>query len=73
MKRRNIKTSLSKAGSGQYLNDIIDNVSPQKNIHKAIWESYDDKTWNQMDHVLITARYPRNISDVKSVKEAEAG
>lgn len=43
-----------------------------KRIHKQTWISNDGVTRNQIDHVLVNARYGSNIIDVRSLRGVDA-
>jgi len=44
---------------------------PQKNIHKHTWKSPDERTMNQIDHVLIAKKYRSSITDVRIYRVAD--
>lgn len=46
---------------------------PRKDIHKQTWKSPDERTINQIDHVLIDGRHKSSVMDVKSLRGAECG
>jgi len=44
---------------------------PHRNIHKYTWTSPDDKTHNQIDHVLRDRRWHLSVPDVRCFRGAE--
>jgi len=44
---------------------------PHQNIHKYTWTSPDEKTHDQIDHILIDRRWHSSILDVRSFRGAE--
>jgi hypothetical protein len=44
---------------------------PHRNIHKITWTSPDEKTHNQIDHILLDRRRHSNIFDVRSLRAAD--
>ena len=44
-----------------------------KNIHKLTWKSPDDKTVNQIDHVVINNKWRRSLKDVHTCRGEDAG
>ena len=38
---------------------------PHRNVHKYIWTSPDEKTHNQVDHIIIDRRWRSNILDIR--------
>ncbi|XP_068081518.1 uncharacterized protein [Anabrus simplex] len=46
---------------------------PYKQLHKETWYSCDDKTVNQIDHVLIDNRHRSSITDIRAYRGAEIG
>jgi endonuclease/exonuclease/phosphatase family metal-dependent hydrolase len=44
---------------------------PHRNSHKYTWTSPDEKTLNQIDHILVDRRRNSNILDVHSYKAAD--
>jgi hypothetical protein len=46
-------------------NQIVNSTMfPHRNIHKVTWTSYNRKTQNQIDHILIDRRRNSNVIDV---------
>jgi hypothetical protein len=43
---------------------------PHKNIHLVTWRTFDGKTENQIDHILIKARYKTSMIDRRSYRGA---
>ena len=41
-----------------------------KDIHKMTWRSSDGQSFNQVDHLLIDARYASNVIDVRTLRGA---
>jgi hypothetical protein len=44
---------------------------PHRNIHKYTWTSPDEKTHNQIDHILVDRRKHSNVLDVWSLRAAD--
>ena len=42
-------------------------------IHKLTWKSPDDRTVNQIDHVVINNKWGRSLKDVHTCRGADAG
>ena len=48
-------------------------VFQHKNIHKATWTSPDNRTKNQIDHIVINQKWRRSMKDVKAIRGADIG
>jgi len=44
---------------------------PHRNIHKYTWTSFDGKTHNKIDHILIDTRWHSSILDVRYFRGAD--
>jgi hypothetical protein len=44
---------------------------PHRNIHKYTWTSPDEKTHNQIDHILVDRRRHSTVLDVRSFRSAD--
>jgi exonuclease III len=44
---------------------------PHRNIYKYTWTSPDEKTHNEIDHILVDRRRHSNVLDVRSFKAAD--
>ena len=44
---------------------------PHRNIHKYTWTSPDERTHNQIDHILIERIWHSSTPDVRSFREAD--
>jgi hypothetical protein len=42
-----------------------------QDIHKVTWTSTDDKTCNQINHILVDIRHCMNICDARGMRGAE--
>jgi endonuclease/exonuclease/phosphatase family metal-dependent hydrolase len=47
-------------------------LSPHRNIHKGTWNGPDNRTVNQVGHILIDQRHFSNLLDVRSYRGANA-
>ncbi|XP_053373668.1 craniofacial development protein 2-like [Mercenaria mercenaria] len=56
-------------------NDLVigGSIFPHKNIHKSTWTSPDHTVNNQIDHVTISRRWRRTLTDVRAYRSADAG
>ncbi|XP_052233243.1 uncharacterized protein LOC127846107 [Dreissena polymorpha] len=45
----------------------------QKEIHKFTWTSPDDRTQNQVDHIIINSRWRLSLQDVRVMRHADIG
>jgi len=50
---------------------VTSKMFPHRNIHKYTWTSPDDKTHNQIDHVLIGRRWHSSVLDVRRFRGAD--
>ena len=48
-------------------------VFQHKTIHKTTWNSPDNKTKNQIDHIAINQKWRRSMKDVKAIRGADVG
>ena len=57
------------------LNDMVicGTIFPHKNIHKTTWTSPDDKTTNQIDHILVNRKYRSSVMDTRAMRGANVG
>jgi hypothetical protein len=44
---------------------------PHRDVHKYTWTSPDEKTHNQIDHILVDRRRNLNVLDVRSFRAAD--
>jgi hypothetical protein len=49
---------------------VASTLFSHKDIHKKTWRSPDGQTFNQIDHLLIDARYVSNVMDVRAFRGA---
>jgi hypothetical protein len=47
------------------------NMVSMYGLHKVTWQSPDNETGNQIDHILVDRRHYMNICDVRSTRGAE--
>ncbi|KMQ85216.1 craniofacial development protein 2-like protein, partial [Lasius niger] len=50
---------------------VMSTQFPRKNIHKWTWTSPDDRSHNQIDHVLIEKRGASSIKNVRTYRGAD--
>ena len=55
-------------------NNVIINgtLCSHKNTHKLTWRAPDEKTKNQIDHVLINTRHTKDVTDVRSYRRTDS-
>ena len=46
---------------------------PHRDIHKQTWVLPDGRTMNQIDHILVGAKFRNSLIDVRVMKGAECG
>jgi len=51
---------------------ISGSLFPYKAAHKATWVSFDHITENQRDHIFISQKFRRSLSDVRVKRGADA-
>ena len=44
---------------------------PHKTIHKHTWKSPDNRTYNQIDHILISRKHRSTLQDVRSLRSLD--
>jgi len=44
---------------------------PHRNIHKYTWTSADEKTHNQIEHILIDRRWHSSVIEVQCFRRAD--
>lgn len=49
---------------------IGNTMFPRKDIHKCTWISPDQKTRNQIDHVLIDVRHVSSLTCIRTMRRA---
>ena len=50
---------------------VASTLFPRKDIYKMTWKSPDDRTFNQIDHVLISRRFRTSITNVRTYRGAD--
>ena len=65
----------SRLASFALSNDLVigGTIFAHKNIHKQTWKSPDNRTFNQIDHILINKKHRGALQDVRSMRGAECG
>jgi len=53
--------------------NVTSTTFPHKDIHKETWYSADGRTVNKIDHVLISNRFRRTITDIRALKGPDIG
>ena len=46
-------------------------IFPHKNIHKLTWRSPDDRSVNQIDHIITNGKWRRSLTDVRAFRGAD--
>jgi len=53
--------------------NVTSTTFPHKDIHKETWYPADSRTVNQIDHVLISNRFRRTITDIRALRGSDIG